>query len=483
MSLIVKHFLSYFWRNKANTAVICILIFITSFMYFFVQCSIDQNLSALRTKSVLSETDTELMTALQSNSVLSLVFLFALALITVFVFYLFYRKKFELERRNTGLLLALGFTRGTVTRIYMLISAAIGFVFSLLGMLVGYYFSYILLENYQNSLHIDSLSRGLAPHSFFMGVILLSGIISLSAVLASRTYTKAETAELLSGQTKEMENDLINRIAEKASTVFISKYSFSSRLALRKPFNLLLIFLSVLIFLVLILTSFSLNLSSSKVYDVLSAGRTFGYEVELDALSTVQYDAAEYYCAESANVFSGAQELGEFTVTAIDNNCSLFRLLADGQAVSLSGNEAAVSLRTAEVLGVKTGGSISVQHNETTNAFTVKVVADNAAMNNVYVNRDYWNALLQNPPGSYNGLWIKELPPELSNAYTMTYEAYLAKLDDANVSNRISAVINQALGCVFGLLLIFLVLLLNFQDNTMNFVYLKKLGYLRSEIC
>lgn len=90
--------------------------------------------------------------------------------------------------------------------------------------------------------------------------------------------------------------------------------------------------------------------------------------------------------------------------------------------------------------------------------------------------------MIGNPVKTYNGLWSNELDNSFSEGKTQTYSDYKKELKNNNVSNRMSAVITQILACIFGILLIFLVLLLNFQDNTNNFIYLRKLGYLHKEI-
>ena len=482
MNGIVRQSLGYFRKNKANTVILCILTFLTSFMYFFVQCSIDANKKALSKKTALNESDEMFRTALESNSVLSMVFLICLSLITLFIFYMFYKKKFDLERKNMGLLRSLGFTSSSITRIYMMISFVIGIVFTLAGMGIGYYFSYILLENYKVSCHVDHAERGIAVGSFFMGVILVSAVISLAALLASGAYRKEEPSVLLSGQTKEMENGFINRTAEKVSKVIVSKYSFSSRLALRKPFNILLMLISVFVYLVLILVSFSLNLSSRKIYASLTDGRNYGYEIRLEQTASEELNGCEYFTADKAVFFKGRKEIGEQEITAFSNGGKAFVLRSGDDNISLGDSEAAVSLRTSEVFGVKAGDKLTAEYEGREYTFKVKAVADNASMNSVYVNREYWNRLKGEAEKSYNGIWCDELTENTAGMKAVSYEEYLKQLDDSNVSNRISAVIDQVLGCVFGLLLIFLVLLLNFQDNSLNFIYLRKLGYLRSEI-
>lgn len=453
------------------------------FHVFFVQCSIDKNLSVLKKKSSLNASEEEFLVGLNSNTVLAISFLVCLVVVTGFIFYMFYKKNFELSRKNIGCYRVLGFTNGQITRIHMEITFVIGIVFTLLGLLAGYYFSYILLDNYNVSYHIDSAVRGISFSSFFIGVFVTSVVISLSAFIASKSYSREETAALINGQSKEMENNIVNRAAEKVSKLIVTKYSFSSRLALRKPFNLLLVLISVYVFLVLIVISVSLNLSSGRIYKSLTDGRNYGYEIRFQENRVGDSnESAEYFLNETVKVFSRNNEIGEHELTAIDNDGSLFRLVNNNKQIHLSENEIAVNQRISQVYHVNAGDTITLQTDDGIYQFVVNAVVDNGTMENVYVNRFIWNNLKGNEEGTYSGVWSNELDNQWSDGKVTSYKEYLKALDDDNVSNRMSAVINQVLGCVFGILLIFLVLLLNFQDNTQNFIYLRKMGYLRKEI-
>ncbi|EGJ44847.1 hypothetical protein HMPREF9396_0337 [Streptococcus sanguinis SK1059] len=89
MIKIYKQSLGYFLRNKLNVLILCILTFLTSFMYFFVECSIDGNLTWLSAKKQLNNGENELLIGLNSNKELAIVFLICLTLITCFIFLCF----------------------------------------------------------------------------------------------------------------------------------------------------------------------------------------------------------------------------------------------------------------------------------------------------------------------------------------------------------------------------------------------------------
>ena len=61
-------------------------------------------------------------------------------------------------------------------------------------------------------------------------------------------------------------------------------------------------------------------------------------------------------------------------------------------------------------------------------------------------------------------------------------EQRIERLEHDAVSNRLSAVINQLTGVVIGIILLFLALFLNFQDNQRDMDILKLIGYQNREI-
>ena len=102
-----------------------------------------------------------------------------------------------------GLIRSLGFTSNSITKIYMLISFVIGTIFTFAGMIIGYYFSYILLNNYEMSCHVNYAERGLSLKSFFMGVILVSIIISpLFANAKIHIFVEKNNKKCFSGKKK-----------------------------------------------------------------------------------------------------------------------------------------------------------------------------------------------------------------------------------------------------------------------------------------
>lgn len=482
---ILKQSLAYFFKNKLNVIILCILTTLTSFMYFFVEASIDGNILNLSNKVNLSSNEYEYLTGLSSNKILATSFLIGLTLVTCFVYYMFYKKNFDVNKKVLGCYRALGFTKTQITLIYIRITFILAFLFLLVGLAVGYYYSYILLETYQVTYGVSDSVRGISFSSFFVGVLVPTISFCIMPYLASRTYRKPEVAILFSGTQKQRSNSKFSILLTKISKFIPSKYSFSSKVALRKPFNLFLILVSVYFFLSLIVLSFSLNMSSSQVLTSQTAARNYNYEVKLSKSQIVSSgeDSQYFFSKDKVKLYnSNREEITEQQLVALDNNGKHFKLVSNDKEISLGSGEVAVNARIAQIYKLKEGDEVQLSIDGKDITLRIKTIAENGDYSSIYINRAYYNGLFNQSNDAYNGFWSNTLSKSFENERVLKYSDYLDKLQNNNVSNRLSAVINQILACVFGILLIFLVLLLNFQDNFDNFISLRKLGYLPKEI-
>jgi putative ABC transport system permease protein len=129
--------------------------------------------------------------------------------------------------------------------------------------------------------------------------------------------------------------------------------------------------------------------------------------------------------------------------------------------------------------GFKTGDALVLTINDQDYIVNVHIAA-NATSNCVYLAKDTLIKILNLPESSYNGVLSME---PLGNGGTVTTQSQkLEELDRASVSNRSSAVINQVIGCTVGCILLYLALLLNFQDSTRDILILHLMGFKAKDI-
>lgn len=479
---VVKQSLAELFGNKLNVLILCLLTFLTSFMYFFVEASIDTNIKNLSSRSKLSSNEHEFLVGLSSNRILAIAFLFGLTVITCFVFYMFYKKLFNLNRKELGCYRALGFTKSGITIIFITFTFGLVLLFLLLGLVVGYYYSYILLETYHSSYGIDNIKRGISIASVTIGVVFPLLFACLMPILASRIFRKPEVAMLMSGAKGRRKRRKTFKTISKVCNLLPSKYAFSTRVALRNPFNIFLVLLSVYLYMTLIVLSFSLNMSSSNVLESQKALRHYKYEVIFpkESLELNNQNQQLFFLKSKVTLDFKSKKLQQ-TLIAMDNG-DYFALTDGKKKIALKEKGIVINQRIAQLYNLKKGDKIKINLGNSSKELTVKAVANNGDYNTIYIKRSYFNKIVYKNQNVYNGMWSDTLPSTLKGATVNKYSDYVRELEKNNVSNKLSAVINQILACVFGVLIIFLALLLNFQDNTENFKYLLKLGYLPKEI-
>lgn len=136
----------------------------------------------------------------------------------------------------------------------------------------------------------------------------------------------------------------------------------------------------------------------------------------------------------------------------------------------------------SELYGIRQNDFIDILVNNKNYKVKVAAIVKNAEINTIYLSETQLASILSLDEPIYNGILSNTIPKEYQNELIITEKERLALLQKNNVSNRISAVINQLLGCVTGCLLLYLVILLNFQECTRNILILNMLGYTAKSI-
>ena len=164
-------------------------------------------------------------------------------------------------------------------------------------------------------------------------------------------------------------------------------------------------------------------------------------------------------------------------VIAFKNNSPLFELMDDkgNMLPGPTSGKIVISPALRDLYDIKEGHQIELYIHNHCKTFTVSAIAFNAKLNSVYIHPSDLEELLSLPPHSYTGIWSIENISDAAKVISR-YEK-MDELEKNFVSNRISAVINQLVGCLIGSILLFLALLLNFQDNTKDILILDLMSY------
>jgi putative ABC transport system permease protein len=491
----MKYIYKQLWKSLLSTKINIIILFLlsllTSFMYFFIQVSIDGNIRILISKQsnhiLLTNNEKELFTSLESNQVLAICFLIILSLITAFIFSIFYKKYMNLHMKEFGCYVALGYSELQIIILLVTIGIAFTCFTYVVGLLFGWIGSAIMLNLYATTYPVDFLTKGISLRNCITGFNFIVLLPAFMEVLVLKGIIKPDIATMLNGEDingsgKKLESKLL---------CFIPKgYRSSIRTALRKPFNIFLVFLSVALFSVLFILSISLNLSSKYIYNMQTAGRTYQYDVAFadyqagdkknyQAVDKKNIDSTVYLTSSAVISFQGKKL--EQKVISFDLNNDYMQLFTKKrqQISSIRDNQIVINTALSELFGIQKKDDVILSIGNKSISFEVAEIAENADLNTIYCLNSDLEKMLELSPGAYNGMFTNDISGlSVDSGYTViSAEERLIQLDNNNVSNRISAIICQVLGCIIGCLLIYLTILLNFQEHTRNILILDMLGY------
>ncbi len=477
MGLVYKQLTRQIVSNKIFTFLLLLLTMLTSLSFFFVKFSVDGNREVLKATTFLSENQKLYKTALQSNSVLANLFLFSLTTLTAFVFLMFFYRFFRENKKLIGCIKSLGF-KDFFLRIYFVVFVAIlSTMGSLLGLAGGYYVSNILTEANKKTYAVTGLIRVVNSNSLFLGLVITTVVFCLVTFLSYSFIDGREPAVLLGGEQNSKGFSGTLRIANRIVAMIPVKNRFPLRIALRKPVAVLMIFAGTMAFNVCMILGYSLNISSKEVFHSQTIGHNYNYDAHFSGYctQTVSADAMRYLDYSTTISVNGRNVLQ--TVIGIYNRNAVYELQDKKGNYLTVPDRGSIYMNPglAEIYDVAVGDTLIVTILGTKHNFTVAEIAANAKSASVYVNADQLTEIMDIPAGSYNG--ILSMDRTIDSERLITKSQRIESLNRNAVSNKSSAVINQVIGIITGAILLFLALLINFQENTRDILILNRMGY------
>lgn len=482
MGLAYKQLAKQITSNKIFLTLLLLLTILTSLSFFFVKFSVDGNMETLNSFPTLTENQELYKVALNSNTELANMFLFSLTCLVAFVFVMFFYRFFRENRIQIGCLKSLGYKDSFLCLFFMIFTATLSIIGSLLGLAGGYFLSDILIQANTKTYAVSGLIKGVNAFSLFTGVVVATTIFVIVAFVCYFFIKGKETGVLLSGKETGKKFSYTLRAANHIVAMLPVKERFPLRIALRKPVSVFMIFVGVMAFNVCMVLGYSLNISSKEVFD----SQTIGHNYEYDAhffeyhMEPVSANSLSYLDC-SGLLLVNEQEVIQ-TIVGLHQSNAVYELQDE------KGNQIGVPEKgfiyinpgLAEIYDVTVGDTMTIDISDTSHSFTVTGIADNAKSESIYVNAEELAEILGIPFGAYNGILSMD---EVTNCKEMiTRDQRIEQLNRNAVSNKISGVINQVIGCIVGAILIFLALFINFQDNTRDILILNMLGYRIKEI-
>ncbi len=477
MGFVYKQLTRQIASNKIFTVLLLLLTILTSLSFFFVKFSIDGNMEVLHSISSLSENQVLYRAALHSNSMLANLFLASLTGLTAFVFIMFFYRFFRANKKQIGCLKSLGFKDFFLRMYFVVFTAVLSTIGSLLGLTGGYFLSNILIEANKKTYTVTGLIRGVNMNSLFIGLMAATAVFCLVTFFSYSFVSGSEPAVLLAGNQNSKKFSGALQAANRIVAMIPVKNRFPLRIALRKPVAVFMILAAAMAFNVCMILGYSLNISSKEVFASQTIGHNYEYDAHFSGYRTEAVSTeAMRYLDSSATLSVSGQDVKQ-TVVGIYNLNAVYELQdKKGRHLTVPGDGCIyINPGLREIYDITIGDTLIVDISGTKHNFLVMGIAENANAASVYVNADELTEIMGIPSGSYNGIVSMAEPADYDKLITKSQR--IERLDRNAVSNKTSAVINQVIGVITGAILILLALLINFQDNIRDILILNMMGY------
>lgn len=476
MALIYKQLFLQMMKDKLFLSLLFLLTALTSLSFFFVLFSIDGNMERLHTLDTLTANQALYQNALRSNIILAYTFWLSLMGLCILVFVMFYYRFFRANRKQIGCIKALGFPNRTLQFFFCAFTGILSVLGAVAGLTGGYFLSDILIRANAQTYQMTGLVKGLRGFHLVFGTGVPTLFFCITSFLCYGFVRNKETAFLLAGSRMSNRSRVTWNTADCISRLAPKSQRLPLRIALRKPLSVLLLFAAVMSFQVCILLGQSLQSSSGKIFWMQTFGHNYEYDTQYFTYQTasVSDDAMAYL--EHTAVFTSSHYPLERTITGLYNLNGLYALRNKDNELLAAPNAGTVYINPefSEIYGVSVGECLTAEIAGKSYSFTVKEIAVNAKSNHIYMNGAQLAKMLDIPSGAYNG--ILSAAPFEGDVVTNKAQR-IAQLNRNSVSNKTSAVINQATGVLVGAILLFLALYINFQDNTHDILILNLFGY------
>ena len=480
MAYLKKQMIKELFRKKIFLALMFLLTVLTSFMYFFVHFSIDANLKWLNKLPSLNEKQAAYQNGLMSNTSLASDMLLGFLALTGFVFAFVFVRFYREHQKQIGAFKALGFTGRDINSVFWKVTFVMSLTGGVIGLIGGFFASDILISANREAYLISGIRKGISGLSICGGILVPGLVLTMITAASWLVVGKQDAGTLMTGIRKsDYTKTLI--LADRISGMFPVKMQLPMRLALRNPVAAGLIIVSVMMVSVMFLLGFSLNQSSERLKESQLIGHNYNYQEEFDTVIHGEKEKlAIRYLKESVTLDNGRKTI-DFSLVGMDEDAQVYEFLDEkGGKVAYPGEQKIViGKQLEEVYGFHLGDEITVSGEKGSAVFRVSGVAFNATTGNAYVSLNAMQKLLGVSKDAYNGIYCVE---EKAGKAGITRAERLDELQRDTVSNRVSAVIVQVMGCVIGCILLFLALLINFQSAADEMHILQLLGYQRKEI-
>ena len=479
MGLLFKYLSRDFFAKRTMVSILSLILIFISFMYFFVHFAIDANLLRLGGEQ-LSGNESDYLTALKSNQVLIRNITVAMVAIFSLILSLFIRGTLQRNRVQLAQLMSLGFSFSSVLASYALLICGLSLISSLLGLVLGFWASDILLSANSQTYLVQGLSKGLSLQSVMTGTLFLSLFLGALTYLAGLTVRKTDLA-LMMKQTdgKSIRPGLIEKLIQKLPM----KHKFKFKLTLNHFSTLGLLLIAIVTFSIMFVLSLSLTFSSSKILESQKVGRHYSYDISYDNYRKEEAESASdsvTYLRYDVDLMIKGETIAYQALSFTSQN-DLFQLI-DSKGEILDPTQGVfVNPELRENYGLKVGDTLELRVKGKRHQIKIAGFAENADLKTIYIPRGQASAMVNEADDRFNGR-LTNNAQEKGQGKTRSLEEKLSAIQRSQTSNKASAIINQSIGVITGCLLIYLAVFIGLNGNMKTLLMFDLLGYEEREV-
>lgn len=484
MKQLTKQWLYELYADKIFVILLLALAVCTSYMYYFVHFSIDGNMNYLMNLENLTENQLLYKDALISNTILARNVFLGFIVLTGFVFSMFFYRFFRANKKQLGCIKALGFKAWSIHRIHLLFTAVISLPGALIGLIMGYFTADILIEAGKESYLVTNVVKKINGATFLSGFFIPCIFFCIIGSSIFFVVQRNETAFLISDFEDGRVYGKSLFLADRIAAAFPEKLRLPVRLSLRKPVIIFLMTASVCSLSIMFILAYSLNLSSRIVYESQLLGRDYLYETRFSKAKSQLPSSGDYlsYLSVPAGMEIKSKYIDQIITGLDDYNNKLFRLV-DNDGVIMDGpkpDEIIINNELRDLYGVKEGEEVTILTEYSRLSLKISGISFNGEAGCAYINKNTLETLFGFGENSFNGIFSRENMFQQEEVTTNAERLDILERD--TVSNRTSSVINQVVGCIVGCILMYLSLLVNFQDSARDISILSMIGIPGKEI-
>lgn len=482
MILLFKYLSRDLIKKKSMISVLFLFTVFISFMYFFVHFSIDKNWLILNEilgqNGNLSANEAKYYTALQNNQILIRNITVAMMSIFSIILFMFMKNFIHKNETNIGHILSMGFLEHDVIIALVFATACFSIIGSLVGLVLGYFGSSILMNANMETYLINGFVKGINIKTLLIGTLLTTAVFCVVTYATGIGMGRKDVALMIKHMDKkEPHPGLIEALVSK----FPIKDKFKFKLTMKNISAVLFIVVAVVTFNIMFVLSVSLFFSGKKIIETQTTNRDYSYDVSYNNYMTNNNQSETediYYLKEEGTIELEGDTL-QYNIVGLDHTSSLFQLV-DKENKTIDIEEGIIlNPELEENYGLRVGDEIHLIVAGETYAIPVVASAVNADLKTIYIAKQQLAKMLSQNSMSYNGVLTNR---RLEDGVVTTFEDKIATIQRGLTSNKASAVINQSIGVITGCLLIYLALLIGLNNNMKSILIFDLLGYNNREV-